>query len=757
MANSSMIKDRKYMPPIQEIAIVDNQATYPINSSSIEGLEFLSRKPNEKFYIMVKDADYTLEQVSGVWNITIINTDLLEAITDIQVASALTIESGEYDPIGSVDIVTLKDYYNKLYRDFINLQSFYNINSFLTDGLTDNLVLPSLKPNETWVMNVDGEVVTTPIGVINDSVEKLLEDFKKELDDFTEEQKVELDIFNEEQKTELNNFTEEQKTEVIIVADAKIEEINNIILDNAGNGLVKVGNSINVGTANDALIINEDSIELNVVDDLETPSSTRAISARQAVILKADIDQNKSDILLKTDSGGYNGTSQALKNEIDSKGYSNFKGEYNPATTYVKNDVVYMKGHEQAYIHEFTDVGFSDPTRYTETRKDYQIQDVMYYRYDGTKWEIIFDESHEVNLNLYTIAHQPPTQNYVSTWDNYFPYSDIGRWLCNKDVGTPIKKLDKVDSSKYEDGTASDWTGSSGDIMVKIPKFYCNYTFTSKGRRIRFYSYNNPVGKVALDSYVHPAFDFENKIAENIFIGATKGVIIGNQLRSCIGGVANTKTKASFLDLARQGRNVNYTLNTFSNMNLVRDLFLMEFGNTNSQDVVGNGRVNTTSAVNSGVTKILGDRSGRYNTDVSNGNVSYRGLEDWWGNIWEFLNGLLVDDSGYYYTNNVLKMDDISKMTKLSVGTILTGGNSFIREYAKIEDYPHIGVPVKTGASATTYYCDNFWYHNAGQENIAIFGASWSIGLNAGASCLDLSNSAPNAYSNFGARLAFYV
>lgn len=265
MANSSMIKDRKYMPPIQEIAIVDNQATYPINSSSIEGLEFLSRKPNEKFYIMVKDADYTLEQVSGVWNITIINTDLLEAITDIQVASALTIESGEYDPIGSVDIVTLKDYYNKLYRDFINLQSFYNINSFLTDGLTDNLVLPSLKPNETWVMNADGEVVTTPIEIINDSVEKLLEDFKKELDDFTEEQKVEIndvadarivdinanadarkfeiETLAENERISIDQFTEVQKDEITTTTNVGKFQLNQIIEDGKSQLLERVSTS----------------------------------------------------------------------------------------------------------------------------------------------------------------------------------------------------------------------------------------------------------------------------------------------------------------------------------------------------------------------------------------------------------------------------------------------------------------------------------------------------------------------------------
>ena len=282
MANSSMIKDRKYMPPIQEIAIVDNRATYPINSSSIEGLEFLSRKPNEKFYIMVKDADYTLEQVSGVWNITIINTDLLEVITDIQVASALTIESGEYDPIGSVDIVTLKDYYNKLYRDFINLQSFYNINSFLTDGLTDNLVLPSLKPNETWFMDVDGEVKTAPISIINESIDNLLVEFEAELDAFTEEQKVEIndvadarivdinanadarivdinanadarifeiETLSENERISIDQFTETQKDEIITTTNVGKFQLNQIIEDGKSQLLERVSTSTSYNSA----------------------------------------------------------------------------------------------------------------------------------------------------------------------------------------------------------------------------------------------------------------------------------------------------------------------------------------------------------------------------------------------------------------------------------------------------------------------------------------------------------------------------
>ncbi|MGL4998834.1 MAG: hypothetical protein ACRC5T_07705 [Cetobacterium sp.] len=446
--------------------------------------------------------------------------------------------------------------------------------------------------------------------------------------------------------------------------------------------------------------------------------------------------------------------------EMNSKvGYGNFKGEYDSNKQYLQNDVVFMVGHELGYVHEIIDGGFSDPSKCGETRKDYVISDKMYYRYIGTDWEMILTELDEVSLNLYTIAHKPPNQNFETTWDSYFPYSEIGRYLINKDSGVLISKMDKVLGDRREGATtavANDWNGTNGDIAVKLPKMYVNYRHTSKGKRIRFYSYKNPIKKVSLEAYIHPAFitDWE---MDYMLVSATKGRLIGNQLRGCEGALTVSRNIAQFWADSRFGRSEEWNITTFQSSTLIADLFLMEFGHMNSQEILGQGRANTTDASGAGTTKTLGDRSGRVSTDDANGNVSYRGMEDCIANIWEFGLGLKVNDSGYYYTNKVSEMDNISKMTKLPVSTILLDlDNQRIKKYAKMSNYPTLNIPVEVGATDSTYYTDNVWFHDKGEENILLLGGAWIYASTCGLRTLSLASVASDVRSNLGARFTFF-
>lgn len=461
----------------------------------------------------------------------------------------------------------------------------------------------------------------------------------------------------------------------------------------------------------------------------------------------------------KLDKGSYTGTLDDVFNTVVK--YPNFKGEYNPNTSYAKDDIVFMDGHEIGYIHEIIDGGFSDPARYKETRRDYRISDRMYYKYDGADWEILLTELDEVSLNLYTVAHKPADQNYESTWDNFFPYSEIGRWLVHKDTCEEIAKMDKIYGDRREgdsSAVANDWNGTNGDIAVKIPKLYVNYKHTSRGKRIRFYSYKNPTKKISLEAYVHPAFitDFE---AEAIYMGATKGRNISGQLRACEGGLQVSQNIGWFLTASRANRTTDYCITPFSLSCLLQDLFLMEFGSVHSQEILGQGRSNTTTASSAGTTKTLGDRSGRVSTDNSNGNVSYRGIEDCFGNIWEFGVGIIVDDNGYYHTNNLSAFNDKSKMDKLPISTILLDlDNQRIKSYAKMDSKStnYLNIPVEIGASDSTYYTDGFWCHDKGEENIALLFGAWHDAGACGLRALYLADVAAHVSSGVGARFTFF-
>ncbi|MGL5050666.1 MAG: hypothetical protein ACRC6E_08600 [Fusobacteriaceae bacterium] len=464
------------------------------------------------------------------------------------------------------------------------------------------------------------------------------------------------------------------------------------------------------------------------------------------VKIEEDINQN----FIKLDN-----FTDFISNEFEEFKKTINKGEYDANKTYNVGDIVYITGHEECYVFEMIDGLYADPARYKDTRTDYRISDRMFYKYDGTKFEMIFEEKDKVNLNLYTTAHKPPTQNFETTWDTVFPYSEIGRWLINKDTGVKIAKMDKVFGDRRSgagSAVANDWNGTNGDIGVVLPKFYVNYKHTSQGKRIRFYSYKNPVKKVALDAYIHPAFDMGSVGTGDLIVGATKGRIIASQLRSCEGASTVSQTKQWFWDASRFGRNTEWNLTTFASHQLIGDLFLMEFGNRNGQEILGQGRSNTTTISGAGTTKTLGDRSGRVSTDDSNGNVSYRGIEDCFGNIWEFALGCIAKDDGYYYTNDPANMDITAKMTRLNVSTILTNGTGYATEYAKMNNYENLNIPVKVGGNSSTYSTDNFWFHNVGQENILLVGGSWHDAGACGFGCLSSYNVASYVISHIGGR-----
>ncbi|MGL4999406.1 MAG: hypothetical protein ACRC5T_10600, partial [Cetobacterium sp.] len=73
-------------------------------------------------------------------------------------------------------------------------------------------------------------------------------------------------------------------------------------------------------------------------------------------------------------------------------------------------------------------------------------------------------------------------QEYFSNWDEHPIIGQIGGWVCDKDTGDLKYKLDRLDWNKKLDGTDSVLTGEDGDVMVKIPAFYCKATLNTYGK-----------------------------------------------------------------------------------------------------------------------------------------------------------------------------------------------------------------------------------------------------------------------------------
>lgn len=358
------------------------------------------------------------------------------------------------------------------------------------------------------------------------------------------------------------------------------------------------------------------------------------------------------------------------------------------------------------------------------------------------------------------------SQTYSSTYDKHPIFGNIGGWVCDSTTGTLKYKLDKNDWSKKADGTLSNLTGADGDVMVKIPAFYIKTTKQANGKpkfEIDDTIPNSTGTNGRTGFYVHPAFKKADGTIRPYFLwGAYKGVEQGGKLRSISGVIPTTnKTKATFQDLARQGRSIDFGITSFFERMAIQLLFYAEFGTLNCQEACGRGIVDLAESstvpteCRTGGTNSLGDRSGYVGTNGESG-VRYRGIEDLWGNVWDFLSGIMITDKGWHYTNDHTKMDNISQMSLYAMDL----SKKYPEGYVKEMEYPTgsewmFFPKTTTGASGNTYFCDYHWPRNVGQENLVLAGARWVSDSGAGLADWTCGGVASSLLVTVGARLSF--
>lgn len=240
----------------------------------------------------------------------------------------------------------------------------------------------------------------------------------------------------------------------------------------------------------------------------------------------------------------------------------------------------------------------------------------------------------------------------------------------------------------------------------------------------------------------------------------------------CLTGDTGTGTLAEF-ETAANAVGTNWGIESFWTRALLRSLFYIEYASLNSQSALAPGRTNAsnTSALDTGAGNALMNTAGTGGgTDAQA--VCYRGIENPWGNIWEFIIGFNSIDTAY----NVMKRDgtgalaavlasgayeQTSGITPLNGTTNISGtdGGEYCHGYVSdiiFSDPLKLGfVPSALSGSDSTYLADYYYSHKAGisQTGILLAGGHWTHAGMAGVGSLFANNAAPAVNPALGARL----
>ena len=312
--------------------------------------------------------------------------------------------------------------------------------------------------------------------------------------------------------------------------------------------------------------------------------------------------------------------------------------------------------------------------------------------------------------------------------------------------GAVVGYLNPDNFAQFADGTAADITsGNSGDVMIEIPK--TGYKISKSGTTLTVQITDDP-NKKGFSYKAHTRTEDGDR--EKLYIGAFLGSNKDNKLRSVSGVLPLNATGLTDFRTYAKANGAGYDLFAFYPMTLLQCLYLIMYKNLDSQTALGQGYVGDSyreyMQKNTGATV---DKGMSYGTSDQMEQMKFLGIEDFWGNLYQWIDGLVstsefhalvatdnFNDTGDGYT-------DIGALsTKRIVGDMKApqGNNDagFI-----------IG---EQGGSSSTYFSD---YAVFGGGSVPIFGGGFDVGTYAGAFQLRVYCSPSSAYAILGGRLMF--
>ena len=340
-------------------------------------------------------------------------------------------------------------------------------------------------------------------------------------------------------------------------------------------------------------------------------------------------------------------------------------------------------------------------------------------------WGVDIDNTNSNPLTSCTYVGDATNMSAGSAeWDEIF-----GAKPCLFVNGAVSAYLDKDDFAKDEDGNSVDIETLGNDVMIKFPKM--GYKIWTENNVTHVRLTNDP----EKPGYCYKPFtrDVEGDRAA-FYYGAYKSYSDSDMLYSSSGKTPTAnKTRATYRAEARN-RGTGYAQNGWYQLVYLQVLYILKYKNLNSQSALGQGYVAShTAATATGGTNAKGFNYGSASQDEQ---VKFLGIEDFWGNIWSWVDGLTTDASWNIILTHVpANFDDATSGTNhVSFETGITADVSGGYQY-RFGDTDKGFATYQTGGNSATYYCD---YAYLCASCVALFGGGWEIAA-AGAGAFGLS------------------
>lgn len=357
----------------------------------------------------------------------------------------------------------------------------------------------------------------------------------------------------------------------------------------------------------------------------------------------------------------------------------------------------------------------------------------------GVSWD---SSNPSTALTRLTKANDPNKLVTVDITTEPVPAVGTGSGSSPFDSYMPWMGMEEVDIDASGRVYPANRTSPSSATCVKIPQFY--YKVEKSGNIFRYYVADGPIDGFSL----HPGSES--------YIARYEGYLVNKSGGQALCSYSNTPaktglTRAEFRNYAKNFAS-NAQLYDFAAWCAVGLLYRVEYADWGSQEKIGPGIVNDTAAHKTGETDAMVYHTGRAAGTDGKTAVQYRGIENPWGNVWEWVDGINVNNySPCICTDPTKYADDTT--TNYTVAGVPLGGSGSTKTLGISTNLPWAYLPREPGGSETTYIPDSM--NSSSEWKVLMVGGSRGNSSAAGLFCFHAGNSSSSSGVSIGTRLQF--
>lgn len=413
------------------------------------------------------------------------------------------------------------------------------------------------------------------------------------------------------------------------------------------------------------------------------------------------------------------------------------------ATVAVSGNTITVTGLKNGSVS--VTVSGTETANYTKPTDQVCTVQVSFVNIFGVQWDTA---NQSTALTRLTTANDPNALVNTDITTSPVPAVGTGAGSSPFDAFLPWKGMEEYN---VENSAITAKKGEAGfsrtgkDTVVKIPEFY--FKITEAGGKRCFYIADQPTA------------GFEKHPGSGVYVGRYKTNNPADTLppephsvSSRLPGVNITRATAR---LNAKNKGTGWQLYDFASWCAVWLLYLVEFADWNSQAKIGRGYVDGNSAAaKTGGTDAMVYHTGRAAGTDGKTQIQYRGIEDAWGNVFEWIDGINVTERRAWVCLDPSKYADDTTANYTDTGVYLPP-SGWISGLAMSNTAPWACfLPISSGGGSETTFIPDYVTSYTGWRGVVV-GGDWYNTGDAGLGYFNADYASSYAHAVIGSRLLF--